>query len=183
MPVSGWPSMLSIPDDGAQQPEQHARQRGLAAAGFADEPHDLALPDRQVDAVDRVERLLRAHEALRDEEHARDVDGFEHRRGSRSARASCQRSSPRAAPGRAGTAPPVSSSAADAAHRVGGPRAGRQLDRRGAARVDDGNAAVRRSGSPACGRRATAPCRGWCRGARRACVLPGIGMQASSPRV
>ena len=38
-----------------QQADHHARDRGLARAGFADEREGLALPDVEGDAVDRLE--------------------------------------------------------------------------------------------------------------------------------
>ena len=47
------------------EPGDHAQQRGLAAAGRADEDHELAVVDLEVDAVDDLDRAEALDDALR----------------------------------------------------------------------------------------------------------------------
>src|SRR5436309_7175062 len=49
-----------------QQPGDDAQQRTLAAAGWTDDRDELALPDREVDPVERVRRRSAAAEDLAD---------------------------------------------------------------------------------------------------------------------
>ena len=66
-----------------QEPDDHARHRGLAGAGFADQRKGLALLDVEGDAVDRLEVLgMTAFEhavepRLGDVEHAAQVSGLD----------------------------------------------------------------------------------------------------------
>jgi hypothetical protein len=46
-----WPSMKMRPALGISRPGQHAQQRGLAAAGAAEQAEELALVDVQGDVV------------------------------------------------------------------------------------------------------------------------------------
>ena len=63
------PMIAPAPHDGARRSSgssaQHrARERGLAAAGFADDAQRLALLQREADAVDRAQRLVAAGTTL-----------------------------------------------------------------------------------------------------------------------
>ena len=66
-----------------QQADDHARDRGLARAGFADERKGLALPDVEGDAVDRLQEFQMAafehavEPRLRDVEHAAQISDLD----------------------------------------------------------------------------------------------------------
>jgi len=49
------PPMKISPAVGSLQPRDHAEQRGLAASGRAEQHQELALANREVHVVDRIE--------------------------------------------------------------------------------------------------------------------------------
>ena len=57
-----------------QQADHHARDRGLAGAGFADQREGLAAPDVEGDAVDRLQELQLAAFEHAVEPRLRDVE-------------------------------------------------------------------------------------------------------------
>ncbi len=80
-------SIMIRPALGHAKPGQHAQQRGLAAAGGADQGEHLALVNPQIDAVDRGERAECLVDALDDDlrfrvriEPGPVSDGFRRRR-------------------------------------------------------------------------------------------------------
>ena len=79
-----WPAKLISPCVRTMDAHDEPRQRGLAAARFADQPDRLAAPDIEVDAVDRVDEARRLEEAaLRQAEMLDDATQPEKRRGVR----------------------------------------------------------------------------------------------------
>ena len=69
-PVTGSPSMVTLPPSGAIRPAEDPQERALAAAVGADERDDLAGPDGEVDGVEHV----RGPRAAERERHAVDAD-------------------------------------------------------------------------------------------------------------
>ena len=53
--LTGSPSMIDLAGRDRLQPGDHPEQRGLAAAGRADEDDELAVLDVKVDAVDDLD--------------------------------------------------------------------------------------------------------------------------------
>ncbi len=47
---TSWPSSRISPAEGVVEPADHAHERGLAAAGRAEEDHELALRDGEIEA-------------------------------------------------------------------------------------------------------------------------------------
>ncbi len=52
---TSWPSNRAWPSVGVLQTEEGPSERGLAAAGLADQPEDLAATDLEADAVDGLD--------------------------------------------------------------------------------------------------------------------------------
>ncbi len=70
MPISS-PSTRTLPADGASTPGEDAKQRRLAGAARAEHRHDLAVPDRQREAL---ERCRVAFGRRMDAEHVLELD-------------------------------------------------------------------------------------------------------------
>ena len=54
-PVTSWPFIRTVPAVGFWKPRERVDERRLAGAVRADQAEDLALPQDEVDAVDRVD--------------------------------------------------------------------------------------------------------------------------------